>query len=61
MDVLASEESTNCQEVQLFVDGSWKVFDEEDITDLSEKPKPKSPNPNSPGENVSYIHQSLSV
>ena len=55
VDVLASKESADCQEVQLFVDGSWKVY-EEDVTDLTEKDKPKNSVPNSPSENVSYLH-----
>jgi hypothetical protein len=53
VDVLASENSSDCQEVQLFVDGSWKVY-EEDVTDLTEKENPKNTAPDSPCENVSY-------
>lgn len=62
VDVLDSEQSADCQEVQLFVDGSWKVYDEEKATtDGNDGAEPRNSLPHSPSENVRTRMQKTNI
>lgn len=59
MDVLRSDQlSDDCQEVQLFVDGTWKSYDEEKASENNDNGKNQSNSPStSPGPNVICLFQ----
>lgn len=52
VDVLADEQSADCQEVQLFVDGSWKVYDEDNTNEGNDRGDSQNSVPTSPGGQV---------
>lgn len=59
MDVLRSDQlADDCQEVQLFVDGTWKSFDEEKASENNDGGKNQSNSPSSsPGPSVMIFLQ----
>lgn len=63
MDVLRSDQLTeDCQEVQLFVDGTWKSYDEDKASENSDNDKAQSNSPSaSPGPNVNCLRLFLLV
>lgn len=58
VDVLADEQSADCQEVQLFVDGSWKVYDEDNTNEGNDRGDSQNSVPTSPGGQLSLTNSS---